>query len=186
VTGLQGFSQEQRLSPRQAFSRPIELRSDEVRRILVPIDISVGGLGFACSNPDPGRTLYRVAFVDELKAWGARYLEYDAREIVRPNGFALAFEIDIIGATEIAEYIGRCSSGEAVHQSRVSGGIARDRDKSEAGILSDIARLVPEPKTWLSTPNASLAGKSPRELIGTHEEGDLLEMLRAAKYGLYS
>jgi hypothetical protein len=49
-----------------------------------------------------------------------------------------------------------------------------------------IREVVPDPDTWKGTPNPSLGGYRPADLIGTPQEPILRNLLRAAKHGYIS
>jgi hypothetical protein len=49
-----------------------------------------------------------------------------------------------------------------------------------------IAEVVADPDTWMDTPNDQLGGFRPRELIGTNREGQLRELARSIKIGMFS
>lgn len=47
-----------------------------------------------------------------------------------------------------------------------------------ADIHDDIRKLIPEPDTWLGSPNSQLGMKSPREILNTGDEQRVRELLR--------
>ncbi len=53
-------------------------------------------------------------------------------------------------------------------------------------VLDDIMKIVPNPESWLDTPNEKLWDMKPRDLIGTANEVQLRYMLRAYKSGIFT
>jgi uncharacterized protein (DUF2384 family) len=49
-----------------------------------------------------------------------------------------------------------------------------------------IAEVVAEPDQWMDTPNDQLGGNKPRDLIGTPHEGQLRDLARSIKIGMFS
>jgi uncharacterized protein (DUF2384 family) len=54
----------------------------------------------------------------------------------------------------------------------------------EADVRKEAARLVKRPDKWLDMPNDQLGGKSPNELIGTDQEQQVRDLLRAIEHGM--
>jgi hypothetical protein len=56
----------------------------------------------------------------------------------------------------------------------------------EEDILEEIESVVPDSKRWVNSPNELFGGRKPRDLIGTEEEEELRNVLRAIKNGIFS
>ncbi len=56
----------------------------------------------------------------------------------------------------------------------------------ESDVMELVRSVIPNPQTWLDSPNAQLDGRKPRELIGTSHEQLVRDLLRAIKYGIVS
>ena len=62
-----------------------------------------------------------------------------------------------------------------------------ERDPDErADLESLIAEVVADPDQWMDAPNDQLGGYKPRELVGTEREGQLRDLARAIKNGMFS
>ncbi len=62
-----------------------------------------------------------------------------------------------------------------------------DRDPDECvDIKWLIAEVIDQPDEWMNYPNNQLAGKKPRELIGTDHEERVRELVRAIKIGMFT
>ena len=51
-------------------------------------------------------------------------------------------------------------------------------------IVDDVNELLPNAQVWLDTPNSSLGGEKPRDLIGTEMEREVRFLLRGIKDGI--
>ena len=51
-------------------------------------------------------------------------------------------------------------------------------------IRDEISSVVKDPELWLGLPNDQLGGKMPQDLIGTPEEENLRDLIRAIKHGV--
>jgi hypothetical protein len=51
-------------------------------------------------------------------------------------------------------------------------------------IEQEIASILAEPQKWLDMPNDQLGGEKPKQLIGTHREPLLRDLLRSIKHGM--
>jgi hypothetical protein len=62
-----------------------------------------------------------------------------------------------------------------------------DRDPDETWDIMDLIKeVIPRPKRWLRTPHDLLGGARPIGLIGTSQEGQVRELARAIKHGMFS
>jgi hypothetical protein len=65
--------------------------------------------------------------------------------------------------------------------------IETEQDPDEqVDLESLIAEVVADPDQWMDTPNDQLGGCKPRELIGTSREGQLRNLARSIKIGMFS
>ena len=51
-------------------------------------------------------------------------------------------------------------------------------------IMDDISMVFPDPEAWLETPNSSLGGAKPRDLISTEREREVRFLLRGIIDGI--
>ena len=51
-------------------------------------------------------------------------------------------------------------------------------------LKNEVGTVLDDPDTWLNTPNDRFAGKKPIDLIGTKEEQQLRDLIRAIKHGM--
>jgi hypothetical protein len=51
-------------------------------------------------------------------------------------------------------------------------------------IRQDIATVVADPAKWLNTPNDQLGGEKPGDLLDTHREQFVRDLVRAMKHGM--
>jgi len=59
-------------------------------------------------------------------------------------------------------------------------------DRSDP-LLADIAKLVPYPDAWLDTPNYSLGGQRPRDLLQTEKGRAILyNLVESVKHGFFT
>lgn len=63
---------------------------------------------------------------------------------------------------------------------------AQDDPDETTDIETLIREVVPEPDEWKRTPNPSLGGLRPEELVHSPQEQELRDLLRAAKHGVFS
>jgi hypothetical protein len=54
-----------------------------------------------------------------------------------------------------------------------------------AKLLELLGTIVDDPEKWLSTPSVQFGGRRPGDLVGTPEEGKLLDLLHAVDQGLF-
>ena len=52
----------------------------------------------------------------------------------------------------------------------------------KADLKEEIREVVPDPETWLTSPNDHLGGREPIDLIGKSDESLLRDLVRAIKY----
>lgn len=53
-------------------------------------------------------------------------------------------------------------------------------------IFEEFELVVPDSKRWINSPNDLFGGRKPRDLIGTDEEEELRNVIRAIKNGIFS
>jgi hypothetical protein len=53
-----------------------------------------------------------------------------------------------------------------------------------SNIVDDVSKVVPDSEAWLDSPNSSLGGERPRDLIGTEMEREVRYLLRGIKDGI--
>ena len=51
-------------------------------------------------------------------------------------------------------------------------------------IVDDVSKVVPDAALWLDSPNSSLGGERPCDLIGTEMEREVRDLLRGIKDGI--
>jgi uncharacterized protein (DUF2384 family) len=65
--------------------------------------------------------------------------------------------------------------------------VKRKRDPDETKDLKTlIAEVIPDSERWMDTPNRHFGARKPKDLIGTEFEGELRNLVRAVKYGMFS
>jgi len=57
-------------------------------------------------------------------------------------------------------------------------------EDESSNIVDDVSKVVPNANAWLDSPNNSLGGERPRDLIGTDMEPELRYLLRGIKDGI--
>ena len=57
-------------------------------------------------------------------------------------------------------------------------------DDESSNIVDDVGKVVADPEIWLDSPNSSLGGERPRDLIGTEMEREVRYLLRGMKDGI--
>ena len=57
-------------------------------------------------------------------------------------------------------------------------------EDESSNIVDDVSKVVPDPEAWLDSPNSSLGGERPRDLIGTEMEREVRYLLRGIKDGI--
>jgi hypothetical protein len=57
-------------------------------------------------------------------------------------------------------------------------------EDESSNILDDVGKVFPDPETWLDSPNSSLGGEKPRNLISTEREREVRYLLRGIKDGI--
>jgi hypothetical protein len=57
-------------------------------------------------------------------------------------------------------------------------------EDESSNIVDDASKVVPDAEVWLDSPNSSLGGERPRDLIGTEMERDVRYLLRGIKDGI--
>jgi uncharacterized protein (DUF2384 family) len=55
-----------------------------------------------------------------------------------------------------------------------------------ASIQDEVALVIANADSWLDAPNEHLAGRKPRDLIGTPDEGQLKDLVESIKHGAFS
>jgi antitoxin Xre/MbcA/ParS-like protein len=53
-----------------------------------------------------------------------------------------------------------------------------------SNIVEDVSKVVPDADVWLNSPNSSLGGERPRDLIGTESEREVRYLLRGIRDGI--
>jgi hypothetical protein len=61
--------------------------------------------------------------------------------------------------------------------------VATLEDES-SNIMDDVSKVVPDAEIWLDSPNSSLGGQRPRDLIGTEMEREVRYLLRGIRDGI--
>jgi hypothetical protein len=56
--------------------------------------------------------------------------------------------------------------------------------EEDSDIRQDIATVIADAERWLDMPNDQLGGAKPRDLIGTHREQIVRDLVRAIKHGM--
>jgi len=51
-------------------------------------------------------------------------------------------------------------------------------------VREEVKRVVADPERWSDMPNDQLGGRKPRDLIGTEDEYQLRDLIRAIKHGM--
>jgi hypothetical protein len=57
-------------------------------------------------------------------------------------------------------------------------------EDESSNILDDVRKVVPDAEVWLDSPNSSLGGERPRDLIGTEMEREVRYLLRGIRDGI--
>ena len=57
-------------------------------------------------------------------------------------------------------------------------------EDESSNIVDDVSKVVPNAEVWLDSPNSSLGGERPRDLIGTEMEREVRYLLRGIKDGI--
>ena len=57
-------------------------------------------------------------------------------------------------------------------------------EDESSNIVDDVSKLLPDSEAWLDSPNSSLGGERPRDLIGTEMEREVRYLLRGIKDGI--
>lgn len=57
-------------------------------------------------------------------------------------------------------------------------------EDESSDIMDDVIEAVPDAEVWLDSPNGSLGGQRPRNLIGTEMERDVRDLIRGIKDGI--
>ncbi len=57
-------------------------------------------------------------------------------------------------------------------------------EDESSNILDDVSKVFPNPETWLDSPNSSLGGEKPRNLISTEREREVRYLLRGIQDGI--
>jgi hypothetical protein len=57
-------------------------------------------------------------------------------------------------------------------------------EDESSNIVDDVSKVVPDSEAWLDSPNSSLGGQRPRDLIGTEMEREVRYLLRGIKDGI--
>jgi Protein of unknown function (DUF2384) len=57
-------------------------------------------------------------------------------------------------------------------------------DDESSNVVDDVSKLVPDADVWLDSPNGSLGGERPRDLIGTEMEREVRYLLRGIRDGI--
>jgi hypothetical protein len=64
---------------------------------------------------------------------------------------------------------------------------AQEIDREDPDTVQEARNVLgPRADAWLDEGNTLFAGRSPRSLVGTDQEEQVREVLRAAKYGAFS
>jgi DNA-binding transcriptional ArsR family regulator len=84
-------------------------------------------------------------------------------------------ELGIFLARLLGRLVDRAPSLHSVEQKT-----ATERFEREVGTVVD------DPRLWLNTPNPQFAGRRPIDLIGTEDEPELRNLIRAAQQGAFS
>ena len=57
-------------------------------------------------------------------------------------------------------------------------------EDESSNIVDDVSKVVPDSEAWLDSPNSSLGGERPRDLIGTEMEREVRYLLRGIRDGI--
>jgi hypothetical protein len=57
-------------------------------------------------------------------------------------------------------------------------------EDESSNILDDVSKVLPDAEVWLDSPNSSLGGERPRDLIGTEMEREVRYLLRGIRDGI--
>jgi uncharacterized protein (DUF2384 family) len=57
-------------------------------------------------------------------------------------------------------------------------------DDEWCDIKREVEQVVADPARWLKTPHDQLGGRTPLDLIGTKDEQQLRDLIRAIKHGM--
>ena len=57
-------------------------------------------------------------------------------------------------------------------------------DDEQCDLTREVEQIVADPGRWLKTPHDLLGGRKPLDLIGTKDEQQLRDLIRAIKHGM--